>query len=66
MNKKCEKGYCKCTGNQGFAKADDVTLGGTVIVQGYDYGDDYGNYCGKFDEQQYTNASTTRWALEPW
>ena len=64
MDKTCKMGYCKCTGNQGFAKADDVTAFGKVIVQGYDYGDDFGNYCYKFGERDYDGSK--RWALEPW
>ena len=66
VNQKCEEGYCKCTGNQGFAKADDVKFGGRVLVEGYDYGDDYGNYCAKFDERHYDGDDSKRWALEPW
>lgn len=64
-NKTCEKRFCKRTGNQGLAKADDIKLGGTVIVKGYDYGDDYDNYSAKFDEYHHDGGVSKRWALEP-
>ena len=69
VNKKCEKGHCKCTGNKGYWKYRSVRVDGKIKM-GYDYGEKFGDYCYKFDEKKYDKnhpkAQEHQWMLEPW
>ena len=69
VNKKCEEGHCKCTGNKGYWKYKSVRVDGKLKL-GYDYGEKFGDYCYKFDKKDYDenhpNAQEHQWMLEPW
>ena len=69
VEKICERGYCKCTGNQGFYKADDITYQGDILVKGYEYSADYGNHCGKHDEHSHDengSIAEQQWKNQSW
>ena len=66
VNQICEKGHCKCTGNQGFWKAETKIVDGKVKMA-YDWGSNYGASCVAHDIKDYDpNDPEDTWKLEPW
>ena len=61
VNKTCEKGDCKCSGNQGYSKAPNMVVDGRLFL-GYDYGAAYGDYCKAWDIYKDGRESYS----EPW
>ena len=66
INKTCEKGYCKCTGNKGYWKAQRTVVNGEIYV-GYNHGENYGEKCLAHDIQAYEpDDPDTAYHQEPW
>ena len=66
VNRTCEKGICKCTGNEGYWEAAHTMVDGKMKV-GYDHGPTYGEHCAAHDIEQYdANDPDKAWALEMW
>ena len=67
VNKTCELGHCKCTGNKGYWKAERQMVNG-VFKLGYDHGPSYGEKCAAHDiEDSLTGDHDFQIAnREPW
>ena len=68
VNKTCEKGDCKCTGNQGYSKSPNMLVDGKIKLA-YDYGAAYGDYCKAWDdveEEKNAFGDEAKSLREPW
>ena len=66
VNKICELGYCKCTGNQGYHTSPNMVVDGDIKV-GYDFGPAYGDYCKAWDDDEGNrDAFGHQSSREPW
>ena len=64
---KCEKGSCKCTGNQGYWKYSESKIVDGKLKLPYNHGSQYGEVCKAYDTASYKpDDPTTGWALQPW
>ena len=70
VNQRCLEGDCQCTGNQGYYNSESLIVDGRAKI-GYNYGETFGNFCFKHDEEiDYGKDKkvneTHPWIHEPW